>query len=116
MTRALLLVIALAHGACGSGHGDLRWPKSAGTVAAAEDWQEDGGQSLAPRAGTPSVEAAADRRAEPEPSEPRVDPVVAPSAAAAGGGADTPTASERELQEELDAIELPETIIIEIED
>lgn len=117
MTRAgaLAPLLAAALGACSAPSASgTRWPKSAGTVEVA-DWEEDGGQSLAPRAGTPAVEATADRRAEPElaamdagPQEQRAAPATATPEA--------PTASERELQEELDAIELQESIIIEIED
>ncbi len=112
MTRALALAILVALAACaGTGSGP-RWPESAGTVPV-EEWQDDGGQSLAPRAGTPAVEAAADRRAEPDLLELLVTPQQGPSSSDAGA---TDTATERELQEALDAIELPESIIIEIED
>lgn len=123
MSRALALaaIFALggavggALGGCTGQSAGPRWPKSAATVAE-EDWREDGGQSLAPRAGTPAVEAAADRRSELEPAAERTSPAEAPAATPVAPGAVVPTTSERELQEELDAIELQESIIIEIED
>lgn len=112
MTRALALAILVALAACAGSGGGSRWPKSAGTVTV-EEWQDDGGQSLAPRVGTPAVEAAADRRAEPDLLELLAAPQQGPISSDAGT---TDTATERELQEALDAIELPESIIIEIED
>lgn len=115
MIRALALTAAFALAGCSSQTSGPRWPKSAATVAE-EDWREDGGQSLAPRAGTPAVETAADRRSELEPAAERTSPEEAPAATPVAPGAELPATSERELQEELDAIELQESIIIEIED
>lgn len=106
------LCAVLATAACHAGARGPAWPKSAGKVAV-DDWKEDGGQSLAPAGGTAPLEAAADRR---ELLATLTEPALEGASAPAAASEATVPVTDQDLLDALDAIELQETIVIEIDD
>ncbi|MBK7538520.1 MAG: hypothetical protein IPI49_24760 [Myxococcales bacterium] len=120
MSGARLLHLGVCAALCASavgcrGGGQApAWPKSAGTVATT-DWKEDGGQALAPRPGIAPVEASDEAREAQEVAS--VGPASASASPPPPGAATLPApATEQELLDALDVIELQEAIIIEIDD
>ena len=110
---ATALATSLAGCACAKASDQAGWPKSAGTDPV-EDWRDDGGHSLEPRAAAVAVEQSKDKQPEPaasntEPTAPTTE--VAP---ALSTKPDDPPATTKP-DEPPPEIMLQEEIIINIE-
>ncbi|MEZ4362429.1 MAG: hypothetical protein R3B48_19725 [Kofleriaceae bacterium] len=103
-------VLALSLSACAGGGRGPAWPKSAGTLRS-EDWKEDGGEPVSPRA---SVLSSVERSDEPERETTSEAPAASVDVAPDASEPTAPISAEEPI--ELDDLDLGEGIVIEIED